>query len=268
MINRTNLKKVLKYNKERTLGSYLSLQKYIDSSLSVTQKNVVGNLSGERGRRNGVTITADRNQLSMTQGVYRIRIDWEGHDYFYIGESSGQVERILHRVMSCIHALRYLPHNNEFRDLLSESLNMKLSHQEANQIFASKKFKSTLELGDFFIRRTKEAKKARYRLARKLAESLDNHKKQKSFFSDRVYLAYIPISSAHNVLVRAATRYLESLALLKHRDIVGTEMFLNERDEVIHIETRERKFKEVYRSLELNVDDACELIHKLYEYSK
>ena len=267
MINRTNLKKVLKYNKEKTLGSYLSLEKYIDSTLNVTQKSVVGQLCGERGRRNGVSITADGNQLSMIPGVYRIRIDWEGHDYFYIGESSGQVEKILHRVMSCIHALRYLPHNTEFRDLLSESLNMKLSHEEANQIFASKKFKSTLELGDFFIRRTKEAKKARYRLARKLASSLGDHKKQKSFFSDRVYLAYIPISSAHNVLVRAATKYLESLALLKHRDIVGTEMFLNERDEVIHIETREKKFKEVYRSLELNVDDACELIHKLYEYS-
>lgn len=267
MINRTNLKKVLKYNKEKTLGFYLSLEKYIDSTLNVTQKSVVGQLCGERGRRNGVSITADGNKLSMTQGIYRIRIDWEGHDYFYIGESSGQVEKILHRVMSFTHALRYLPHATEFKELLSESLNMKLSHEETNQIFASKKFKSTLELGDFFIRRTKEAKKARYKLARKLAKSLKNHQSQKSFFSDQVYLAYIPISSAHNVLVRAATKYLESLALLKHRDIVGTEMFLNERDEVIYIETRAKKFKEVYRSLELNVDDTCELIHKLYEYS-
>jgi hypothetical protein len=259
------LKQVLKFEKERPLGTYLLLKEYIDDELKVTPRSVVGHLAGKSGRRAGVEVTQEGEKLRMISGVYRIRVSWAGKNSYYVGESSAKTEMILDRVMTHIHALRYLPHARDFRDLLSLSLNKQLSSQEANTIFGSKKFDSTLEIGDFFISKTKEADKSKYILARKISSTYKNHEEQRLFFKNRVYLTFIPIHSPNNhELLKAATKYLEALALLEYQAILDTEFFLNERNEAKHIKSKKSRFKEMYEASDYQT---CKNLNKLYEYS-
>ena len=262
---------------EKSLGTFIRISRYINPDLPIKSFNLATTLEGVYGRTGRNEITMAGKDLKNLRGIYRFRINFKNENYYYYGESSSLAERMLDRVGECIHYLRYLPLQRQYKRLLSKRFNRTLTSEEAREIFKNKVFANTLDLGDFFYGKPRDAKR---KLAREIAKEFRTHNHQKKFLEQNVHISYISLGEAcidkeAPDLLKYGTKLLESYAIKEHTEYSDRNSLINVKDEISSLPKRKAKYIKEYERVQCCNSDSetpillqDHIISEMYKYSK